>query len=167
MIIGFFQVYPTLNGGLHLSIPSKWGLEEEVLQKIADQIRSDNLTDRYIVYYNPIVAFLLDLNPFTTENSKENVYNVQSPEEKLEVGTLIIYDNHFGPNEGGLPEQVLVENSHFKLYTKIVTESDHFGSDGERYHVSVYEKIDRYTKLSLLEFISLYLMPKPIIFSVL
>lgn len=142
LIIAGFQLYPITQGGSHLSIPSKWGVEEQELQKAADYIKANDYTENYIVYYNPIIAFLLDLNPFTVDHSKEKVYRALMPEYKLEKGTILVYDNHFGPGEGALPEDVLEQSSHFKLLTKYETESAHKGSDGVSYHVSIYEKID-------------------------
>ena len=136
------QIVELGKAGGHISIPTKWGVEEQVLQEAVNKIQNEGLSNRFVIYYNPIVAYMLDLDPFSEIDSKEKIYNKHYPEQDLSKGSLIVYDNHFGPGEGDFPEVKLSENQHFKLIFQQYTQEQHFGSDGDRYHVSVYEKID-------------------------
>lgn len=141
-IAGLMQFKGAISGAGHLSIPTKWGVEERALQEVVDYLHGDGLTDEYVVYYNPIIAFTLDLNPFTTDGSREKVPNPNAPESELPVGALVIYDNHFGPNEGNLPQHRLANNPAFTELISVPASEEHRMPNGELYRVTVYQKKD-------------------------
>lgn len=91
-------------------------LEMAVLKKATDYLKQEKLDSNYIVYYNPTVAFLLDLDPFSDTGSRERVPNPKIPNENLPQGTILVWDTHFSPTSGGLPQEVLNGN---KEYTRV------------------------------------------------
>ncbi len=140
-ILGFLQFQGAISGTGHLSIPTKWGVEEVALQELVERVQKKELDHNYIVYYNPIVAFMMDLNPFTTENSREKVINPNAPEQGLPLGTLVFYDNHFGPSEGNLPQLLLDTNSSFAMLDSVPAAFEHRMPNGDWYNVYLYQKV--------------------------
>jgi hypothetical protein len=141
-VAGTLQFKGSISGTGHLSVPTKWGVEERALQEVVDYLHGEGLTEEYVVYYNPIIAFMLDLNPFTTEGSREKVPNPNAPESELPAGALVIYDNHFGPNEGNLPQHRLANNPAFTQLISVPASEEHRMPNGELYRVTVYQKKD-------------------------
>lgn len=137
----YWQLQAAIPGYANLSIPSKWGVEEVTLQASVDYLKAKDLADEYIVYHNPVIAFMMSLNPFTTEDSREKVVDYDHPEIDLPDGTIIIYDNHFGPVEGNLPQERLDSNEHFVLLNEFPAPYEHYMPNGDLYTVYIYQKV--------------------------
>jgi len=136
-----YQGFYSFSGSSALSIPSKWGPEEKVLQAAVDYLRENNLNNNYVVYFNPVVAFMLDLNPFKTEKSRQRIPDRSHPELYIPNGAILLYDNHFGPIEGELDQSTLTESKYYELKRVFATHENHFMSNGDRYLVYVYQKV--------------------------
>ena len=136
-----YQGFYSFSGSSTLSIPSKWGPEETVLQVAVDYMRENNLDNNYVVYFNPVVAFMLELNPFKTEKSRQQIPDRSQPELYIPNGAILLYDNHFGPVEGELDQSTLDRSEYYELKRVFTTHENHFMLNGDRYLVYVYQKV--------------------------
>jgi hypothetical protein len=91
--------------------PVQLGPEEKVMVKAIGYIHDQGLDDSFIIYYNPYEVFLLGLDHFSNEKSRDRVFNNEHPSLGLEPGTLVIWDAHFSPNEGGLSKNVIMNDT--------------------------------------------------------
>ena len=114
-LIIVFSIWSILLPSTTDKFPVKLGVEEVVLKEAADYMLDKKLQDSFVVYYNPIMSFFLDLDPYDKTVSKEQVFDKSIPEKDLPAGTIVVWDAHFGPNEGGLPLEKLTNNSQFEL----------------------------------------------------
>lgn len=120
--------------------PVKLGVEETVLKAATDYMYDNDLEDKYIVYYNPIVGFFLDLDPFGSTRSREQVVDREFPEKGIPSDAIVVWDAHFGPNEGGLPIEKLMENPHFEFIQSFDPEYPFTVLGGHQYQVYLFRK---------------------------
>ena len=103
-------------------------------------MRSADCMKEKIYYYDPYFIYVLDLNPYDTTRVAERVPDPVSPERGIPVGAIVLWDAHFGPNEGGLSLQKLSENENFKVLRSFYPQEP-FTVQGNNYEVHVFQKI--------------------------
>lgn len=103
-------------------------------------IRNENLDQEFIVYYNPLEAYTLKLDPFSTERSRERVLDNTLPSKDLSAGSVIIWDSQFGPVEGGLAKEVLLNDSELNLLKAFIAPNEFNGTDNFDFEVLIFQK---------------------------
>lgn len=92
--------------------------EELVIRQAVPFIEKLNITHRKIYFYHPLFPLLLNFDPFS-DNA-----NIIYKEVRLEdtiltpLGSIILWDSHFCPLEGGLPFEKVKKLSGYKLLKK-------------------------------------------------
>src|SRR5690606_18736260 len=74
---------------------------EQLIQKSTDFIRFKG-EGKKVFYFNPLVVHYLELDPYDTQQCNWWVADKQQPSNSMDWGDLLIWDAHFGPNEGGV-----------------------------------------------------------------
>ncbi|MBW6534633.1 MAG: hypothetical protein K0B11_06465 [Mariniphaga sp.] len=74
---------------------------EQLIKKSTDYIRLNDEGEK-VFYFNPLVIHYLELDPYDTEQCNWWVADKQQPSNTLDWGDLLVWDAHFGPNEGGV-----------------------------------------------------------------
>lgn len=120
--------------------PIKKGQEEIVIDRATDYIKKENLNEKYIVYYNPYGAFALGLDHFSKQYSKNQVFVRETPSSNLPDGSIIIWDAHFSPNEGGLPKENLYADSNLVLLKDFQPEWPFKTWKDDAFEVLVFQK---------------------------
>lgn len=138
-----FKMYP---------LPLKYGERENTIAASVQWFQQSKYKNTKVYFYDPLIYFLLDRNPFDHAVIKELIDDREHPENVTKVGEIIFYDMHFGPNEGRLPLENLMRNEHFKLiaYFEPLIPFEVIG--GYSYGMLLFEriqpaKIDNYTLL--------------------
>ncbi len=72
---------------------------EQLIKKSADYIRYNEKGEK-VFYFNPLVIHFLELDPYDTQKCNWWVADKQQPSNSMEWGDLLVWDAHFGPNEG-------------------------------------------------------------------
>ncbi|MFT5876358.1 MAG: hypothetical protein ACI9GM_000294 [Salibacteraceae bacterium] len=130
-----------LEGLTKRSYPILLGQEERVVQNVCEYLSTPKNQDAFIVYYHPYVPFFLALDPFSGETCKERVFDVENPGAGLDIGSVIIWDAHFSPNEGGLTKEVLLNDTNLILI-KEFKPIEYFTTYGNRaFEVLLFQKI--------------------------
>jgi ABC-type cobalt transport system substrate-binding protein len=99
------------------------------------------ISDRLIFYYDPVFCHYLKLDPFDQERTREQIHNREKPEESVPVGAIVIWDGHFGPNEGGMPLQKLRHSPAFKQIYHVEPKHEITVLNGHKYEIFVFERI--------------------------
>ncbi len=61
-----------------------------------------------VYYFHPYFVFVAGLDPYDEDRTQEIfAVNKEKPSKGLEEGDLIVWDSHFGPDEGGFPLDLL------------------------------------------------------------
>lgn len=87
-----------------------------------------NLTYEKVYYYHPYVPVKLNYDPFSGEYCKERL----PQENELQIGDLLIWDNHFSPQEGALQLGEIKTDNHWE-------EMAHFG-DEDNFAVYLFQR---------------------------
>ena len=97
--------------------------------------------EHYVVFYNPTMAYFLEIDPYNTERCREGLPSHQNLNEGLPENSILIYDTHFG-NERGLPLDTLIQNQDFTL-KKSFLKADYQEQLGEHdYEIYIFELSD-------------------------
>lgn len=96
-------------------IPFKYGEREKTIAAGVNWMKESPYADAKVYFYEPLIYFLLDRDPFDHSVIKEIIDDREYPENVTKPGELIFYDTHFGPNEGRLPLNKLMDNPRFLL----------------------------------------------------
>jgi hypothetical protein len=90
----------------HQALPVREESHQEVLQRAGERVAALREGHRRTAYYHPQIPFHAGLNPFDPEQTRLGLDMRQST-LGLEEGDLLVWDAHFGPNEGGVPLEML------------------------------------------------------------
>jgi hypothetical protein len=136
LIISVAQIYLFFRQN---NVPLKASAVDNLIAKSADFLKSEK-TEGRIFYFNPAFAFHLGLNPYDSSTSGWFFGDKIQPSNSLEFGDILIWDAHFGPNEGGVSYET-VENDPWLQKIKTFLPDDKITVlGGYNYEIHFYRK---------------------------
>jgi len=102
--------------------PMKLGDQEKTLASAAGWVKETPFFKNKIFYYDLFFQFKLGIDPYDTDRCFERVPERNNPEKGIMPGSLVQWDAHYGPNEGGMPLERLLNNENFTLLNKFEPE---------------------------------------------
>lgn len=114
--------------------------KEEVLLKKVGVYLSEKHANEFMIYYNPTISFFMDFDPYDASRSREQVVDYRYPARGMKPGTLILWDSHFGPNEGRLPLEKLKNPAQFELLQSFYPEQPFTVLGGHNYEIHLFRK---------------------------
>ena len=119
---------------LHRSAPQK------VLVKAADYIKNHGLENYKIYYFNTFVPYLLDVDPYNPLQAQWNIPAVCEVSASLTDSAIIVWDAHFGPNEGHTPLKILLQDKGLEIEKIFRPEKPFKVLGGYNYEVYIFRK---------------------------
>lgn len=114
---------------------------QRIVKDASDWMLQSEYTGRKVYYFNPFVPYFLKLNPYENAESCYYIPNRDQPERSVREGEIVIWDAHFGPNEGGMPLENLMNNPGFRLF-HLTREHEPFTVlGGYAYEIYFFERI--------------------------
>lgn len=115
--------------------------EDAVIVKASKWIIKQELSRQKIFYLHPYVTHALELDPFDRTTTGE-LWGLEpdKPESNMASGELLLWESHFGPNEGRIKIETLINNPSFKLLGKFVPEKDFKVLGGRNFEVYLFER---------------------------
>ncbi|HEX7410898.1 MAG TPA: hypothetical protein VF298_02035 [Bacteroidales bacterium] len=123
------------------NVPVKLDSVEIVLKESADFVKTENKSGEMIYYYDPMECFLLELDPYDASKSRMLLFDGGLHMESLADNSLLIWDAHFGPNEGQVPIDTLLKQSHLKLLKVLRPDQPFTVLGGYNYEVYVFRRL--------------------------
>ena len=123
-------------------LPLKQDGREHTLSEAADWTKQNNLLKHKIYYYDLYFIHQLELNPFDKNICFERIPELQKPGKGMPSGSLLQWDAHFGPNEGQLPLDSLINNPYFKILKVFKPEKPFKVLNGYEYEVYIFQRTD-------------------------
>lgn len=114
--------------------------EEKVLIKTADWIKNNKLDNRKLYYYNIFLGVLLNENPFNDQDGSMMIHFRTLTPENVPEEALLVWDSHFGANEGYTPLEVLLKDESLKLLKVIRPERPFTVLGNSTYEVCLFTK---------------------------
>lgn len=114
--------------------------EQEQYKKLYEEwYRYQDFDDRTKLYLYPYFSILADINPY---DQKEHLELWRSSLQWTKKGDILIWDGHFGPNEGQLPLDTLMSKPEWKHIHSIIPDPPMKTLNNYDFEVHVFEKIE-------------------------
>jgi hypothetical protein len=88
---------------------------QRIVKDASDWMLQSDFAGSKIYYFNPFFPHFLKVNPFDQKQAIWFVPDREQPENGIREGDMVIWDAHFGPNEGRLPLERLMDSDGFRL----------------------------------------------------
>jgi hypothetical protein len=131
------SLYKPISANKHV-YPLRIDPEQELFVEVADWLKNSEYMDRTKVYLFPYLSVLLDVNHFDKSQHK---YFWHSADELFDVGDILIWDAHFGPNESRTPLEKITNDPSFRLIKKFRKEPPSKTVNDLDFEVYVFEKM--------------------------
>jgi hypothetical protein len=112
---------------------------DKLIVKSADFLKNEKTKGR-ILYFNPDFAFQLGLNPYDSETSGWFFGDKIQPSNSMEFGDILIWDAHFGPNEGGVSYKTVENDPWLQKVKTFLPDEKITVLGGYNYEIHIYRK---------------------------
>ncbi len=113
---------------------------DRLMQQASNYIRHNHLDKNFIVYYDTDIIYLLGVDPYDNDKAAWMINDRQHPSLKFPQKSLIVWDSHFGNNEGQMPLQNLLNDPNLVLINKIKPEKEQKTLGGYNYEIDIFQK---------------------------
>lgn len=96
-------------------LPAQAGAYQRFVDRVGDAVHQRAADHDRVIVFHPYVAHRAGLDPFDAEHTWRSW-----PPKGAMKGDLVVWDAHFGPNEGGVPLDRLLNDSSLNLLQVIV-----------------------------------------------
>lgn len=142
LFLFFIAIVKNTSGNVLLDL--KQHKTSYLMQRTADWIKSKpELINQRLFYYNPQIAFLLDKDIFDRSQVEQlwGLIDVNQPLLWLEDGQYLVWDSHFGNNEGQTPLDKLLHKQNVKILKRFYPEEQgELVLGGYTYEIFVFGK---------------------------
>ena len=114
-ITGIFAIYLgyAAAGFYHKSVSRD--LTAGVLKETTQWLKDSGSTRHRLVMHNPYFAFSTGSDAWDNQKIQYGFSNNEHPEAGLPDSSVFIWDAHFSPNEGRMPQDMIMNNPNFEL----------------------------------------------------
>ena len=98
-----------------LQLPVRLEPAERLVKDAGIWIHQQGLDKHRVYYYDPLYWFFLDIDPNDQNNTWQFVPNREVPSQAMPDSSVVFWDAHFGPNEGGLKLEKLMNDTFLSL----------------------------------------------------
>lgn len=115
--------------------------EDVVIRQAAEWIKSSAYKDQKIYFMHPYVSIALDLDRYDRQTNGE-LWGLDKDDYAKDVPgkSLILWDAHFGPNEGEIKLEGLLNNPSYTLLNKFAPEKEFSTLGGRAFEVYLFVK---------------------------
>lgn len=132
-----------------LQIPVQLGPAEQLISVAGKWVHQTGLDKNRVYYYDPFYWFALDIDPYDQQKVWEVVPNRQTPSKDIPDNSVILWDAHYGPNEGKLKLETLM-NDTFLTLKKVFRPLQPFTTlGGYNYELCIFQKTSFPNNISL------------------
>ncbi len=96
-------------------VPVRQDEIQKVLSEAAEWLKHSPYADHRIYYYDLYFQFRLGIDPYDSERCREKVPDPLDPAKDVPAGSIVQWDAHYGPNEGRLSLEKLLDNPEYTL----------------------------------------------------
>jgi hypothetical protein len=118
----------------------KTNATQQVLSKACHYIASNGHKKEKVYYYNPYVVYKLGIDPYNPKLCSSGIPNQRPVSKEIPEHSLIVWDAHFGPNEGNTRLQDLKADQGLTLLKVFKPQHAFTVLGGYSYAVYIFEK---------------------------
>ena len=120
--------------GFHKSKP------QQLVNQTAQYLKDNSLLNNKIYYFDPQLLADLELNPFDNTKSTEGIPNRENITKSMPENSIIVWDAHFGNNQGRIPISRLENNTNLTLLKVIKPIQPFKVLGGYDYSIYIFQK---------------------------
>ncbi len=113
---------------------------QDLVLKAVNFVNDVSLDTNKVYYYDPLVTVALNLDPYDQTACQCCVRNYTNPSSVLENNAIVIWDAHYGPNEGRLPLENLMNDNNLVLIKSFFPENPFTVLGGYPYAIYIFQK---------------------------
>jgi hypothetical protein len=121
-------------------IPIELAPTQQLVKVAAKWLNGSAYANSKLYYFDPYLWFFLDKDPTDRSKLTQWLPDVQHPQKNTLPGELVIWDAHFGPNEGQVPLKRLKENSNFQQIKVFRPDEPFQVLGGYDYEIYIFER---------------------------
>ncbi len=119
--------------------PLKADPTEQLIKKSADYIHYSE-EGKKVFYFNPLLIHFLDIDPYDVSKCNWGIADKNQPSNSMEWGDIMVWDAHFGSNEGGVKLDVLEADPNLKKVKSLYPMEKVTVLGGYDYSVQIFKK---------------------------
>jgi hypothetical protein len=108
----------------------------------ANFLKSEKTTSK-IYYFDPYLIHFLNIDPFDQKLSNFGIADRQQPSVSMSDGDILVWDAHFGPNEGGVQLENLNNDPHLQRIKSILPDENFKVLGGYDYGIYIFRKVQQ------------------------
>ena len=118
----------------------KKGKAEQLLGEVCEYLQQNGLDKHKIFYFSTYIPFKLGIDPYDQALSAEGLPPVSRISDDLPDSSIIVWDSHFGPNEGRTPLNRLFDDAGLTFLKVFNSQNGSRVMDGFNYSVCIFQK---------------------------
>lgn len=121
-------------------LPYHLGPNDIAMHDSVEWFKKTDLKESKVYYYSTYIPVLLERNPFDNSVTQERVPNIEEPGVGIEKDEILFWDSQFGPNEGQLPYDRIIESDNFELLNSFYTNDSATVWTGDLYKMCIFRR---------------------------
>lgn len=127
-------------------IPVPASESQKTIMRAVKWMKKNGLDKRKFYYYDPWFVVYLGSNPFDAASCREKVPDYNYPERETLPGELVLWDAHYGSNEGKLTLEKLMNSKYFRPLKVFYPSRPFKVLNNYDYEVWIFERVDSTSK---------------------
>ena len=115
--------------------------EQKVIKKAMLYMKNRHLDNQKVVFFDPYVVYSLDKDPYNLNVAQEKLQYI-GDSLALKKNVIIVWDAHYGPNEGRIKKERLLNDKSLKLLKTFKPDKPFKVIGGYDYEVCIFKKIN-------------------------
>lgn len=143
-ILSFFAAAQVLMLFHRYDLPLKKDAVEKLIEKSSLYLKTvPDLGKMY--YFDPEFVFQLGIDPYDQSKSNWGIADKMQPSNSMNSGDVLVWDAHFGPNEGGVRLENVMNDPHLQLIKSFIPEERITVLGGFDYGIYIFRKVGQKT----------------------
>jgi hypothetical protein len=113
---------------------------QKILADAAEYIKDKNLSENKIYYFSSFIPYFLNLDPYDPNMAQWGVPKVLKISGSVPDGSIIVWDAHFGPNEGRTPIKTLLQDNGLETVKIFRPKKTFTVLGGHKYEIYIFQK---------------------------
>ncbi len=124
------------------ALPVGFGPTQQLVLQAAKWLKGSPYAGSKTIYFDPHWWYFMDIDPKDQERGKQFMPDLSRPQKHILPGELVVWDAHYGPNEGRLPLDRLINNPCFEMIKVFRPEIPFQVLGGYDYQICIFKRIE-------------------------
>jgi len=113
---------------------------QQILAQACNYLKENDLDKYKIYYFSGYIPYRLGIDPYDSQHSSEGVPHISKISDAIPDNSIIVWDAHFGPNEGRTPLDKLLNDNGLQVLKIFRPKKPFKVLGGYNYAVYIFQK---------------------------